>query len=109
MNRWLLIGSLACLLIGTTGCLHHNTRGNCDNGGCASGSCPAEPVPAVQACQWRLQQRCVQRRVQRWCLWGRRHRRSGQEDGWAVWHCVAAKVAVAPVAKLDPSAGNKAG
>jgi hypothetical protein len=40
MNRWLLIGSLACLLTGTTGCLHHNTRGSCDNGGCASGSCP---------------------------------------------------------------------
>jgi len=41
MNRWLLIGSLACLLTGTTGCLHHNTRGNCDNGACASGSCPS--------------------------------------------------------------------
>ncbi len=38
MNRWLLIGSLACLLIGTTGCLHHNTRGGCDSG-CAGGAC----------------------------------------------------------------------
>lgn len=36
MNRWLIIGSLACLLIGTTGCLHHNTR---SSGGCSSGAC----------------------------------------------------------------------
>lgn len=35
MNRWLLIGSMAALLVGSTGCLHHNVR----SGGCASGSC----------------------------------------------------------------------
>ena len=35
MNRWLLIGSLAALLVGSTGCLHHNLRG----GGCATGGC----------------------------------------------------------------------
>ena len=29
MNRWLLIGSLAAMLVGTTGCLHHNVRSNC--------------------------------------------------------------------------------
>jgi hypothetical protein len=39
MNRWLLIGSLAGLLIGTTGCLHHNTRGGCAGGGCGNGAC----------------------------------------------------------------------
>ncbi|MCG8648735.1 MAG: hypothetical protein MI861_02820 [Pirellulales bacterium] len=39
MNRLLLIGSLAGLLIATTGCLHHNTRGGCASGGCASGGC----------------------------------------------------------------------
>ncbi len=44
MNRWLLIGSLAGLLIASTGCLHHNTRGgcstgNCETGGCNTGSC----------------------------------------------------------------------
>ena len=39
MNRWLLIGSLAGLLIGSTGCLHHNTRGGCSTGDCASGGC----------------------------------------------------------------------
>ncbi len=37
MIRWLIIGSFACLLIGTTGCLHHNTR--CNSGGCNTGSC----------------------------------------------------------------------
>ena len=39
MNRWLLIGSLAGLLIGSTGCLHHHTRGGCGSGSCASGAC----------------------------------------------------------------------
>ena len=39
MNRWLLIGSLAGLLMGTTGCLHHHTRGGCNNGHCSSGKC----------------------------------------------------------------------
>jgi hypothetical protein len=39
MNRWLLIGSLAGLLIGSTGCLHHNTRGGCSSGTCSSGAC----------------------------------------------------------------------
>ncbi len=39
MNRWLLIGSLAGLLIGTTGCMQHNLRGGCASGGCASGAC----------------------------------------------------------------------
>lgn len=38
MNRCLWIGSLACLLVMSTGCLHHNTRGGC-GGGCASGAC----------------------------------------------------------------------
>ena len=38
MNRWLLIGSLACLLIGASGCLHHNTRGGCESG-CSTGAC----------------------------------------------------------------------
>lgn len=38
MNRWLLIGSLAGLLIASTGCLHHNTRG-CGSGGCSTGAC----------------------------------------------------------------------
>ncbi|MEM1070684.1 MAG: hypothetical protein AAGI63_17400 [Planctomycetota bacterium] len=36
MNRWLLIGSLAMLLVGSTGCLHHNLRGGCDSGACGS-------------------------------------------------------------------------
>ena len=48
MNRLLMIGSLAALLVGTTGCLHHNTRsngcktcstGNCNTGDCQSGNC----------------------------------------------------------------------
>ena len=39
MNRWLLIGSLAGLLIASTGCLHHNTRGGCSTGGCETSAC----------------------------------------------------------------------
>ena len=40
MNRWLLIGSLAAMLVGTTGCLHHNVRSNCGScGTCNTGSC----------------------------------------------------------------------
>jgi hypothetical protein len=37
MNRWLLIGSLAALLVGSTGCLHNNVRSGCSSGQCASG------------------------------------------------------------------------
>lgn len=39
MNRLLMIGSLAALLVGTTGCLHHNVRGGCSTGSCESGGC----------------------------------------------------------------------
>jgi hypothetical protein len=38
MNRWLLIGSMAALLVGSTGCMQHNLRGG-GGGGCANGSC----------------------------------------------------------------------
>ena len=44
MNRLLLIGSLAALLVGTTGCLHHNTRSNgcktCSTGNSSTGVVP---------------------------------------------------------------------
>ncbi|MEL6106360.1 MAG: hypothetical protein AAFU85_10000 [Planctomycetota bacterium] len=36
MNRWLWIGSLAGLLIVSTGCLRHQTRGGCSTGTCGS-------------------------------------------------------------------------
>lgn len=39
MNRWLWIGSLAGLLVVSTGCLHHQTRSGCNSGTCNSGSC----------------------------------------------------------------------
>lgn len=39
MNRLLMIGSMAALLVATTGCLHHNVRGGCSDGSCASGGC----------------------------------------------------------------------
>jgi hypothetical protein len=39
MNRWLLIGSLAALLVGSTGCFQQNVRSNCANGACPDGSC----------------------------------------------------------------------
>jgi len=42
MNRWLLIGSLAGLLVASTGCLHHNTRGG--SGSCGSGGCQDTPL-----------------------------------------------------------------
>ena len=42
MNRWLLIGSLAGLLIGSTGCMQHSLRGGCASGGCASGACSTD-------------------------------------------------------------------
>ncbi len=38
MNRLVWIASLAFLLAGTTGCLHHNTRGGCSSGNCGTGS-----------------------------------------------------------------------
>jgi hypothetical protein len=45
MNRWLWIGSLAGLLVVSTGCLHHQTRGGCSTGNCGAsagsgGACP---------------------------------------------------------------------
>lgn len=42
MNRWLLIGSLAALLVGTTGCVSGGrgcSTGTCATGGCETGSC----------------------------------------------------------------------
>ena len=39
MNRWLWIGSLAGLLVVSTGCLRHQTRGGCSTGTCHSGAC----------------------------------------------------------------------
>jgi len=39
MNRLLWIASMSFLLAGTTGCLHHNTRGGCSSGKCATGNC----------------------------------------------------------------------
>lgn len=47
MYRWLWMGSLAALLIGSTGCLHHNVRGGCgscnvsssSDCGCQYGAC----------------------------------------------------------------------
>lgn len=37
MNRWLYIASIAVLVVGTTGCLRHNTRCGCNHsGGCNS-------------------------------------------------------------------------
>ncbi|WP_182870273.1 hypothetical protein [Stieleria mannarensis] len=38
MNRWLWIGSLAGLLVVSTGCLHNHTRNNCSSGACSSGT-----------------------------------------------------------------------
>ncbi|TWT72508.1 hypothetical protein [Crateriforma conspicua] len=37
MNRWLMIGSLVGLLMSATGCLHHNTRNDCNS--CQTNSC----------------------------------------------------------------------
>ncbi len=36
MYRWLLMGSITAMLVGSTGCLHHNVRGgnNCPSGNC---------------------------------------------------------------------------
>lgn len=39
MNRWIWIGSLAGLLVVSTGCLRHQTRGGCSTGTCHSGAC----------------------------------------------------------------------
>ena len=39
MNRLLMIGSLAALLVGATGCLHHNVNSGCNKGICATGDC----------------------------------------------------------------------
>ncbi len=39
MNRWLWIGSLAGLLMVSTGCLHNQTRKGCSTGACGSGAC----------------------------------------------------------------------
>ncbi|MEO1617105.1 MAG: hypothetical protein AAFV88_14735 [Planctomycetota bacterium] len=48
MNRWLWIGSLAGLLLVSTGCLRNQTRGGCSScstpacstGSCSTGGCP---------------------------------------------------------------------
>lgn len=47
MNRWLGLGMLAALMVGSTGCLHHNVRGG---GACASGSC-GTPSCSTGGCQ----------------------------------------------------------
>lgn len=39
MNRWLWIGSLAGLLLVSTGCLHNQTRSGCSTGTCSTGAC----------------------------------------------------------------------
>jgi hypothetical protein len=39
MNRLLWIASVAFILAGSTGCLHHNLRGGCASGKCSTGSC----------------------------------------------------------------------
>ena len=39
MNRWLWIGSLAGLLVVSTGCLRHQTRGGSSTGNCRTGAC----------------------------------------------------------------------
>ncbi len=39
MNRWLWMASLIALVSGTSGCLHHNTRGGCQTGQCGTGAC----------------------------------------------------------------------
>ncbi|OYP33844.1 hypothetical protein [Rhodopirellula sp. MGV] len=39
MNRWMWIGSLAGLLLVSTGCLRHQTRKGCSNGTCSTGTC----------------------------------------------------------------------
>jgi hypothetical protein len=51
MNRLLMVAALGALLVGSTGCLHHNLRkstagdctscanGNCGTGNCATGKC----------------------------------------------------------------------
>ncbi len=39
MNRWLLIGSMACLLVASTGCRMGCGAGGCGAGGCNSGTC----------------------------------------------------------------------
>lgn len=36
MNRLLMLGALAALLVGSTGCLHHNVRSDCGGSGCAT-------------------------------------------------------------------------
>ena len=48
MNRLLMVAALGALLVGSTGCLHHNLRkptaGNnaCASGNCSSGTCESE-------------------------------------------------------------------
>ncbi|MCD0460614.1 hypothetical protein U8335_07720 [Roseiconus lacunae] len=39
MNRWMWIGTLAGLLLVSTGCLRHQTRKGCSNGTCQTGTC----------------------------------------------------------------------
>ena len=69
MNRILLIGSLAALLVGTTGCLHHNTRksdcktcstgnggnGTCNTGECGNNNCQSGPLRLRQ--RWQVRRR----------------------------------------------------
>lgn len=46
MNRWFLIGSLAALLISSSGCLRHGVRGgghHCGHAGCGGGETLGRP------------------------------------------------------------------
>ncbi|HBV62125.1 MAG TPA: hypothetical protein DEF45_03795 [Rhodopirellula sp.] len=53
MNRLLMVAALGALLVGSTGCLHHNLRKttagdctSCASGNCASGNCESESAGA---------------------------------------------------------------
>ena len=51
MNRFLMLGAAAALLIGSTGCLHHHTRGglsNCEPAACEPAGC--EPGDGCEPC-----------------------------------------------------------
>ena len=59
MDRWLGFGLLAALMVGSTGCLHHNTRGggntcstgSCGGGDCSTGDCYSGDCGGCESCQ----------------------------------------------------------
>lgn len=66
MNRWLLIGSLAALLIGSTGCsLHNHARNDCSSCGSCNADCGSCNTYCGTGCNHQCADGCEAGKAQR--------------------------------------------